>query len=98
MEVVIVGVIGLLCGHAIDLLWGRFYTGEPIRGALYRCAGCKTPSRLLYLLPFGGLLWKGARCPDCGTPLTLRAIYLPVAAVLLFIVSWDSFGRELGAG
>lgn len=98
MEVVIVGVIGLLCGHAIDLLWGRFYTGEPIRGALYRCAGCKTPSKPLYLLPFGGLLWKGARCPDCGTALTLRAIYLPAAAVLLFIVSWDSFGRELGAG
>ena len=98
MELVIVGVIGLLCGQAIDLLWGRFYTAEPVRGALYRCTGCKTPSGPLDLLPFGGLLWKGARCPDCGTALTLRTIYLPVATVLLFIVSWDSFGRELGAG
>ncbi|HET8943210.1 MAG TPA: A24 family peptidase [Dehalococcoidia bacterium] len=98
MEVVIVGVIGLLCGHAIDLLWGRFYTGEQIIRPLHRCAECKTPSKPLYLLPFGGLLWGGARCPDCGASLNLRAIYLPVAAVLLFIVSWDSFGRELGAG
>ncbi len=98
MEVVIVGVIGLLCGHAIDLLWGRFYTGEQITGPLYRCPECKTPARALHLLPFGGLLWKGARCPNCGTAIPLRTIYLPVAAVLLFIVSWDSFGRQLGAG
>jgi prepilin signal peptidase PulO-like enzyme (type II secretory pathway) len=41
---------------------------------------------------------ESARCPDCGEPLALRAIYLPAAAALLYIASWDSFGRELGAG
>jgi len=98
MEILIVGVTGLLGGHAIDLLWGRFYTGEQITGRLYRCAGCKRPAEPQYLLPFGGLLWKSARCPDCGNALNLRAIYLPVVAATLFVVSWDSFGRELGAG
>lgn len=98
MEVLIVGIVGLLCGHAIDLLWGRFYTGEPVGGPLYRCSACKGAARSIHLLPFGGLLRKGARCPNCGEALPLRAIYLPVAAALLFVVSWDSFGRELGAG
>lgn len=98
MEILIVGVAGLLWGHAIDLLWGRFYTGEQITGRLYRCAGCKSPTGPQFLGPFGGLLWKGARCPHCGTTLPLRAVYLPVAAAVLFVVSWDSFGRELGAG
>lgn len=98
MEILIVGVTGLLMGHAIDLLWGRFYSEEQISGRLFRCYECKGPADLWRLLPFGGLLWKGARCPACGTALTLRAIYLPVGAVLLYIVSWDSFGRELGAG
>jgi len=98
MGVLIVGVVGLLCGHVVDLLWGRFYTGAPIRGRLYRCAGCKAPTSRLYLLPFSGLLWSHARCPECGHTLPLRAIYLPAVAALLYVVSWDSFGREVGAG
>lgn len=98
MEVLIVGVVGLASGHVVDLLWGRFYTGQPLRGHLYRCTGCKAATRSLYLLPFAGLLWKGARCPECGKALALRSIYLPVCASLLYIVSWDSFGREVGAG
>jgi prepilin signal peptidase PulO-like enzyme (type II secretory pathway) len=98
MEVLIVGIVGLASGHVVDLLWGRFYTGQPLRGHLYRCPGCKAATSPMYLLPFAGLLWKGARCPECGKALTLRSIYLPVCSALLYIVSWDSFGREVGAG
>ncbi len=98
MGALIVAVVGLLCGHAIDLIWGRFYTGEEIRGRLYRCANCKSRSAPLYLLPFTGLLWKEAGCPECGERLPLRAIYLPAAAALLYVISWAALGREVGAG
>ena len=98
MGALIVAVVGLLCGHAIDLSWGRFYTGEPVRGHPYRCANCKSKSATLYLLPFTGLLWKEAGCPECGERLPLRAIYLPAAAAFLFVISWDALGREVGAG
>ena len=98
MDVLIVAVVGLICGHAVDLLWGRFYTGEEVRGHLFRCSGCRTAVRPVYLLPFAGLLWKRGECPECGKRIPLRSIYLPVAAALLYVVSWDSLDREVGAG
>ncbi len=97
MSVLIVGVVGLLCGHFIDLLWGRFYTGEAIRGHLYRCPACKRRTSPRYLLPFMGLTWENAECPECGEGLPLRTIYLPAGAAVLYIVSWDSFDWDVGA-
>jgi leader peptidase (prepilin peptidase)/N-methyltransferase len=98
MDVLIVAAVGLMCGHAVDLLWGRFYTGKEVRGHLYRCANCKGRTSPVYLMPFAGLLWTGAACPECGKQIPLRSIYLPVAAAFLYVVSWDSFDREVGAG
>jgi len=88
MSVLIVGVVGLLCGYVIDLLWGRFYTGEQIIRPLHRCAECKTPSKPLYLLPFGGLLW-----PFLGQ----LAGYVAWLFLSLMVWSVETFGALPGA-
>jgi|FLYL01.1.fsa_nt_gi leader peptidase (prepilin peptidase)/N-methyltransferase len=93
MEVVIVALFGLAAGQAVDLLWGRFYTGEEIRGALYRCAGCREPiQRPLLVLPFAAaILWEEGRCPRCGEQLSARSIVLPGSATILFLFSYLAF-------
>jgi leader peptidase (prepilin peptidase)/N-methyltransferase len=90
-------LIGLANGQVIDLLWGRFYTGEEIRRPITRCANCRARSGLLLLLPFvAGFAWRERRCPDCGEALTLRSAVLPVAGALLYLLSYAVFD-ELGA-
>jgi len=98
MELAIAAVTGLLCGHAIDLAWGRFYTGEKITGPIYRCAACRSPVSPPFLLPFATLRWRRLKCPDCGHGFPLRSLVLPTGSALLFAVSYLRMDRELGAG
>ncbi len=98
MEIVLVVIVGLVCGQAIDLLWGRFYTGEEMTVSLYRCASCRSPLQPVLAIPFAaGLLWEEGRCPRCGEPLPLRAIILPAASTVLFLISYAAFDGQLGA-
>jgi prepilin signal peptidase PulO-like enzyme (type II secretory pathway) len=91
-------LIGLANGQVIDLLWGRFYTGEEIVGPVTRCAECRTPSSPLMLMPFvAGFAWPERRCPDCGEALSLRSAVLPVAAALLYLISYAVFDDDYGA-
>ncbi len=97
LGVLVAAMAGLVTGQALDLLWGRFYTGEEIRTPLYRCADCRAPLRPIYAVPFAaGILWEDGCCPDCGEPLPLRSILLPAGATILFIISYAAFGRSLG--
>jgi prepilin signal peptidase PulO-like enzyme (type II secretory pathway) len=96
-------LVGLANGQAIDLLWGRFYTGQEIRRPISRCANCGAASSPLLLAPFvAGFVWKDRRCPNCGEALSLRSAVLPVAGALLYLISYavfdDSFGAALLGG
>ncbi|HEY7465055.1 MAG TPA: A24 family peptidase [Dehalococcoidia bacterium] len=90
--------IGLANGHIIDLLWGRFYTGEQLRRPITRCNNCRAPSPPLLMLPLvAGFAWKDRRCPACGEALSLRSAVLPVAGALLYLLSYAVFDEDLGA-
>jgi prepilin signal peptidase PulO-like enzyme (type II secretory pathway) len=98
MELIAAALAGLLTGHLVDLLWGRFYTGEQVMARLYRCAYCRSPMRPVYALPFAAaILWDDGDCPQCGQPLPLRSIFLPGAAAVLFLISYAAFDGRLGA-
>ena len=98
LEALAAAAIGLALGQLIDLYWGRFYTGEQIVGPPARCANCREPSELLVLLPFAaGVVWDQRRCPNCGEAITLRSIYLPVGASLLFLLAYWAFDGNFGA-
>jgi len=96
-EAFLVGLVGLALGQLIDLGWGRFYTGETIRAPLSRCVHCKAPSGFVALLPFvAPAIWEDGRCPNCAEALTLRSVYLPAGAALLFLISYWAFDGALG--
>jgi prepilin signal peptidase PulO-like enzyme (type II secretory pathway) len=97
-EAVLAALAGVLTGQAVDLLWGRFYTGEQVRGAVTRCAHCRAPTRPLLLLPFTALvLWDEGRCDNCGEALTLRSVLLPTGSAVLFLLAYAAFDANFGA-
>ncbi|HEU4759481.1 MAG TPA: A24 family peptidase [Dehalococcoidia bacterium] len=98
---VLAALIGLLLGHALELVFPRLYTEAPLGGAFYRCGACRSQLRLLSALPLAGFLRYRGRCPDCGAALPWRALVLPAGAAVLFATSalvFDEFGPALLAG
>jgi leader peptidase (prepilin peptidase)/N-methyltransferase len=94
-------LIGLLLGHALDVLFDRLYTDEPLGGALYRCPHCRQRLRAIHLIPVAAVLWSRGRCPDCSRWLPLHAFLLAPGAAALFAVAQltvDGFGPALLAG
>jgi prepilin signal peptidase PulO-like enzyme (type II secretory pathway) len=97
-EAFLAGLVGLCLGQLVDLGWGRFYTGEKVRRPLSRCGYCEAPSGLAALLPFvAPVIWDDGRCPNCAEALSLRSVYLPAGAAVLFLVSYGAFDGNLGA-
>jgi len=79
--------IGLIVGHLLELFLDRFYSDAPPREPLVRCPACRSPIRPLHLLPLLGYLWHRGRCPDCDQLLPTRALLLPPASALVFVLA-----------
>ena len=92
MTTVIAALVGLLMGHALDILFDRLYTDAPLGGPTYRCPHCRARLRPVYLLPALGPLWSRGRCVDCGRPLPLHAFLLAPGGAALFAASDLVFG------
>ncbi len=93
--------IGLFVGQALDLVFDRLYTGEPLGEPLHRCASCRQPLPPALLIPIAGLLWTRGRCPGCRARLPWHSFVLPAGAAALFTASalvFDRFGPGLLAG
>jgi prepilin signal peptidase PulO-like enzyme (type II secretory pathway) len=96
MEVVIAALAGIIAGHVMDLAFARFYTEEPVSGPLYRCRECRKPLRAVYALPILGYILTAAHCRDCGAPLPVNAVVLPLGGAMLFIASEVAFDGLTG--
>lgn len=96
MLIALAAAVGLLMGHLLDLVFDRFYTGESIGGALWRCSECRAPFRTVFLAPYVGFLQARGRCPDCGRPLPVRALVLPAGGAALFAASRLVFDEDFG--
>jgi leader peptidase (prepilin peptidase)/N-methyltransferase len=79
--------LGLIIGHLLELFLDRFYSDSPVRAPLVRCSACRSPLRLIYLLPLLGYISYRGRCPDCYQRLPVRALLLPVGSALLFALA-----------
>ncbi len=97
MELAIVLVVGLACGHLIDIFFDRLYTGAELGGGLYRCSECRSALRPVFAIPLIGTLSRVLRCPDCGELLRWRSLVLPAGSTALFAASYFVFA-EVGAG
>ncbi|TMC00174.1 MAG: prepilin peptidase [Chloroflexi bacterium] len=98
LELLLTAAVGMAMGQTMDLLWGRFYTGEEVLVALYRCAACRAPIAPVYALPFAaGILWAEGACPQCGEALPARSVILPSASAVLFLVAYAAFDGNVGA-
>ncbi len=98
---VLAAVIGLLLGHALDLIFDHLYTDRPLGGPVYRCLHCNRRPRPLDLIPLVGVLWSRGRCPHCGRWLPLHAFLLAPGGAALFAAAQlvaDGFGPGLLAG
>ena len=84
---IVAAFLGLIVGHLLEVFLDRFYSDAPPRGPLVRCPTCRSPIRLLHLLPLLGYLWYRGRCPDCDQRLPIRVILLPPASALVFALA-----------
>lgn len=98
MEVLISALAGLLFGHFMDLAFARFYTGEPVGGPLYRCRECRKPLRAVYAVPLLGYAASFGHCKDCGEPLPVSAIVLPLGGAMLAVASYVALDDSLAGG
>jgi leader peptidase (prepilin peptidase)/N-methyltransferase len=90
-------LIGFVFGHLVDLVFDRFFSGEPLRGPLYECPACRSRVTLTSAIPYATVVLSGGRCPNCGERLPWRAVILPAGAAGLFALSYLAF-NEIGAG
>jgi prepilin signal peptidase PulO-like enzyme (type II secretory pathway) len=93
--------IGFFLGHAVHLVFDRFYSGERLTGALYECSSCRGPMRIWALIPYATVILSRGRCPNCGDRLPWRAVILPAGGAGLFALSYlvfDDFGAGLLGG
>jgi len=84
---VVAALIGLIVGHVLEVFLDRFYSDAPPREPLVRCSACRSPIRLIHLLPLLGYLWYRGRCPDCAQRLPTRVLLLPPASALVFALA-----------
>jgi prepilin signal peptidase PulO-like enzyme (type II secretory pathway) len=98
MELVVAVIAGVLMGHALDLAFPRFYTGEPLGGPLYRCRECKQPLRPAYAVPLLGWAIGLGKCRDCGETLPASAFVLPVSGGMLAAASYFALDESLAGG
>jgi prepilin signal peptidase PulO-like enzyme (type II secretory pathway) len=89
--------IGFCLGHAVHLIFDRFYTGEQLDGPPYECSNCRAGIGPIGLVPYATVLISRGRCPNCGERLAWRAVILPSGAAALFTLSYLAFD-EFGAG
>jgi prepilin signal peptidase PulO-like enzyme (type II secretory pathway) len=93
--------LGLIVGHVLEVFLDRFYSDAPPEGPLVRCSTCRSPIRLLHLLPLLGYLWYRGRCPDCDQRLPIRVLLLPSASALVFALAAlasDEWGPTILSG
>jgi leader peptidase (prepilin peptidase) / N-methyltransferase len=94
-------LIGFAFGHLVHLVYDHFFTVEPIIGPIYECSACRSPARLISLLPYATVVLSRGRCPRCGEKLAWRAVILPAGSAALFVASYlvfDQFGAALLGG
>ncbi|KPJ50399.1 MAG: hypothetical protein AMJ38_01870 [Dehalococcoidia bacterium DG_22] len=84
---IVAAFLGLIVGHILELFLDRFYSDAPPGEPLVRCPACRSPTRLLHLLPLLGYLWYRGRCPDCDQRLPIRVLLLPPATALVFALA-----------
>src|SRR2546427_10751173 len=78
----------------VHLVFDRFFTGERLRGPLYECPACRSPVRLIAMVPYGTVVLSGGRCPNCGERLPWRAVILPAGAAGPFAPSPPALGER----
>jgi prepilin signal peptidase PulO-like enzyme (type II secretory pathway) len=93
----LMAAIGFCLGHAVHLVFDRFFTGERLDTPIYQCSSCRKPIGPLGAVPYATLLVSKGRCPDCGGRLSWRAVILPAGGAAMFAVSYLVFD-EFGAG
>ena len=96
MQVLIVAICGLLLGHALYLVYPRFYSDQRLGGPLEGCPRCHAALRPVYMLPLLGYALTLGRCRDCGERLPLRALVLPLGGAALFATSYFVFDGVTG--
>jgi len=90
-------LIGFCFGHLVHLCYERFFSGEPLRGAIFECSACRSPIGASSVVPYATVILSRGRCPRCREKLSWRAVILPAGAAGLFAASYLAFD-EVGAG
>ncbi len=84
---IVAALIGLLVGHAVALSLDRSYSDSPLGGPWSRCPTCRSPIRVVDLLPLLAYLLHLGRCPDCHQRLPLPVLLLAPASALCFALA-----------
>ena len=91
MAIILVSGCGLLLGKLADLFLPATYRDARVEGPLIRCSDCQRRATLFDAVPLAETALRG-RCPQCGSPIPIRWLLLPVATAVLGAICYLEFG------
>ena len=95
LELVLLGVFGLMIGSFLNVCISRLPAGESVIAPGSHCRSCKTPIRWFDNVPVLSYLLLGGRCRSCRAPIGWRYPVIEIGTAIAFVLQGVMHGDDL---
>lgn len=92
VELLSVGVLGLMVGSFLNVCIGRLPAGMSIVSPPSRCPSCQTPLKWRDNIPVLSWIWLGGKCRTCQAPISPRYPIVELATGAVFVLQGAMLG------
>lgn len=94
MDVLVIGLFGLLLGSFLNVCIHRLPLGISVVRPASRCPHCKRPVRAIENIPVISYVFLRGRCRGCGAPISPRYPIIELVVAAGFILCYHLYGAS----